>query len=102
MSLNGCVAKQDNTIGPLFDWLRSERSRDPDSRRRFHRSPDPAERGALAAVDVLRGSAGLWPALFEVADGWQGRHTMEVPVVVVTHRVPREWVEAHPEAPFTL
>jgi hypothetical protein len=40
--------------------------------------------------------------LFEVAEGWQGRHTLDVPVVVVTHRVPSDWVEAHPEAPFTF
>ena len=29
-----------------------------------------------------------------------GRHTLDVPVVVVTHRVPTAWVEAHPDAPF--
>jgi dihydrofolate reductase len=40
--------------------------------------------------------------LFDVTDGWQGRHTLDVPVVVVTHRVPTDWVEAHPEAPFTF
>jgi dihydrofolate reductase len=40
--------------------------------------------------------------LFEVAEGWRGRHTLDVPVVVVTHRVPTDWVEAHPEAPFTF
>lgn len=27
-------------------------------------------------------------------------HTMGVPVVVVTHQIPTDWVEAHPEAPF--
>ena len=25
---------------------------------------------------------------------------MDVPVVVVTHRVPKDWVDAHPDAPF--
>lgn len=40
--------------------------------------------------------------LFDVTDGWQGRHTLDVPVVVVTHRVPSEWVAAHPDAPFTF
>jgi dihydrofolate reductase len=39
--------------------------------------------------------------LFEVAESWQGRHTLNVPVVV-THRVPTGWVDAHPEAPFTF
>ncbi len=40
--------------------------------------------------------------LFEVAEGWQGRHTLDVPVVVVTHRIPTHWVEAHPDAPFSF
>ena len=37
-----------------------------------------------------------------MTEGWQGRHTLDVPVVVVTHWVPTDWVEAHPDAPFTF
>jgi dihydrofolate reductase len=37
-----------------------------------------------------------------VSEGWQGRHALDVPVVVVTHRVPTDWVDAHPEAPFAF
>jgi dihydrofolate reductase len=40
--------------------------------------------------------------LFDFTDGWGGRHTLDVPVVVVTHEVPTEWVDAHPGAPFTF
>jgi dihydrofolate reductase len=40
--------------------------------------------------------------LFDVTDGWQGRHSLDVPVVVVTHRVPTAWIAAHPDAPFTF
>ena len=40
--------------------------------------------------------------LFDVAEGWQGRHTLDVPVVVVTHRVPTDWIDAHPDAPFSF
>jgi dihydrofolate reductase len=40
--------------------------------------------------------------LFDRTDGWGCRHTLDVPVVVVTHRVPADWVDAHPEAPFTF
>jgi len=40
--------------------------------------------------------------VFDVTDGWDGRHDFDVPVVVVTHRVPAEWVEAHPTAPFVF
>ena len=40
--------------------------------------------------------------LFDFTDGWGGRHTMDAPVVVVTHEVPTDWVAAHPDAPFTF
>jgi dihydrofolate reductase len=38
--------------------------------------------------------------LFDFTGGWGGRHTIDVPVVVVTHQVPTDWVTAHPGAPF--
>jgi dihydrofolate reductase len=38
--------------------------------------------------------------LFDFTSGWGGRHTMDVPVVVVTHQVPTDWVEEHSNAPF--
>lgn len=36
--------------------------------------------------------------LFDFTDGWGGRHTMDVPVILVTHEVPADWVAAHPSA----
>jgi dihydrofolate reductase len=39
---------------------------------------------------------------FDITNGWNGRHTMDVPVFVVTHSVPREWVKTYPDAPFTF
>jgi dihydrofolate reductase len=102
MSLDGYVAKQDNTIGRLFDWLQNGEV------------AIPAPAGDLT-VHLSRSSAEHWRrwtsslgalvcgrTLFDVTDGWQGRHTLDVPVVVVTHRVPTDWVEAHPDAPFTF
>ncbi|MBM0238142.1 dihydrofolate reductase family protein [Micromonospora sp. ATA32] len=31
------------------------------------------------------------PRLFDMTNGWGGRHPMDVPVVVVTHSVPKGW-----------
>ena len=64
----------------------------------FHLSPQSAEywrrmRSGLGAMVCGR-------RLFDFTDGWGGRHTMDVPVVVVTHEVPTEWIAAHPGAPF--
>lgn len=102
MSLDGYVAKQDNTIGCLFDWLQNGEVALPTPAGDFtvHLSPASAEhwKGWVSSLGALV----CGRELFEVAEGWQGRHTLDVPVVVVTHHVPTAWVEAHPDAPFTF
>ena len=40
--------------------------------------------------------------LFDLTDGWSGRHPFDTPIVVVTHSVPQAWVADHPDAPFTF
>jgi dihydrofolate reductase len=102
MSLDGYIAKQDNTIGRLFDWLQNGPVAVPTATPgiTLHLSASSAEYwrdwvGGLGALVCGR-------TLFDVTDGWGGTHTLDVPVVVVTHRVPTEWAEAHPEAPFSF
>lgn len=102
MSLDGYVAKQDNSIGRLFDWLQNGEVALPTPAGDFtvHLSRPSAEHwqrwmSSLGALVCGR-------TLFDVAGGWQGRHTLDVPVVVVTHQVPHDWVEAHPDAPFSF
>ena len=102
MSLDGFIAKQDNTIGRLFDWLQNGEVE----------MPTPAED---FAVHLTAPSAGHWRGwtsqfgamvvgrtLFDFVDGWNGRHTLDVPVVVVTHHIPDDWVESHRDAPFSF
>ena len=102
MSIDGYVAKQDNSIGRLFDWLQNGEVAMPTPAGDFevHLSPASAEywQRWFSSLGVLV----CGRTLFDVADGWQGRHTLDVPVVVVTHRVPEDWVLAHPDAPFTF
>ena len=58
------------------------------------------------SADLLRESHATTGALvvgrrhFDLANGWSGRHPMDVPVFVVTHTVPQEWV--HEGSPFTF
>lgn len=102
MSLDGYVAKPDNTIGRLFDWLQNGEVElsTPAGDFAVHLTPASAEhwRRWVPSLGVLV----CGRTLFDVTEGWHGRHTLDVPVVVVTHRVPAEWVEAHPDAPFTF
>ena len=100
MSLDGYVAKQDNTIGRLFDWLQNGEVALPTPAGDFtvHLAASSAEHWRRWTSSL--GALVCGRTLFEVAEGWQGRHTLDVPVVVVTHHVPQDWVEAHPGAPF--
>jgi dihydrofolate reductase len=100
MSLDGYIAKDDNTIGRLFDWLQNGSVEVPtvDDRITLHLSP-PSAKYWHQWVDGL-GALVCGRTLFDFTGGWGGTHTIGVPVVVVTHQVPTDWVDAHPDAPF--
>jgi dihydrofolate reductase len=102
MSLDGYIAKHDNTIGRLFDWLQNGNVEvlSPSGDITCRLTPQSAQywrhwTSQFGALVVGR-------TLFDFVDGWSGRHTLDVPVVVVTHRIPIEWIEAHPDAPFSF
>jgi dihydrofolate reductase len=100
MSLDGYIAKDDNTIGRLFDWLQNGTVEIPtvSDGITFHMSPSSADywRGWTEGLGALV----CGRTLFDFTGGWGGTHTMDVPVVVVTHEIPADWVAAHPGAPF--
>jgi dihydrofolate reductase len=102
MSLDGYIAKRDNSIGRLFDWLQDGEVdvRDPAGKMTFHLTAQDAEywREWVSSVGALV----CGRTLFDHTGGWNGRHNLDVPVVVVTHHVPTDWVDAHPDAPFTF
>jgi dihydrofolate reductase len=100
MSLDGYIAKDDNTIGRLFDWLQNGEVEVPTvtDGLTLHMSRESADYWEQWIPHL--GALVCGRTLFNFTDGWGGRHTMDVPVVVVTHQVPTEWVESHPDAPF--
>jgi dihydrofolate reductase len=102
MSLDGYVAKQDNTIGALFDWLQNGDVEIPTPAGDFsvHLTAPSAEHWRRWTSSL--GALVCGRTLFDVAEGWHGRHTLDIPVVVVTHEIPRDWVGSHPDAPFTF
>jgi dihydrofolate reductase len=100
MSLDGCVALPDDMPGPLFDWYDSgdvevRTARDDLA---FHLTPQRAAHWA-AWADQL-GALVVGRRLFDLTDGWQGRHPLGGPVVVVTHRPPEGWPHAGPSTEF--
>jgi dihydrofolate reductase len=97
-SLDGYIAKADNSIGRLFDCLNNGDVDVPTDTpgMTFHMTPQSA-RYWRAWMDSV-GAIVVGRTLFDFTDGWGGRHTMGAPVVVVTHEVPTDWVHGHPDA----
>lgn len=102
MSLDGFIASHDNTIGRLFDWLQNGDVEVPTVTPGLTFHLTPVSHGYWQRWVSSLGALVCGRTLFNVTDGWDGRHTMDVPVVVVTHEVPTEWVERHPDAPFSF
>src|SRR4029450_712028 len=102
MSLDGYVAKQDNTIGRLFDWLQNGDVALPTPAGDFALPLTAASAEHWRRWTSSLGALVCGRTLFDVAEGWQGRHTLDVPVVVVTHQVPTEGGKAQPGAPVSV
>jgi dihydrofolate reductase len=102
MSLDGFIAKEDNSIGRLFDWLQNGEVEHvtPRGDMTLHLTPQSAEhmRRWTSSFGVLV----CGRTLFDFTNGWDGRHDFDVPVVVVTHTVPTAWVATHPDGPFSF
>lgn len=101
MSLDGFVADSDDGVDHVFKWY-SAGGTDAAvmiGGEATHMSQEGAEfieeagRGAGVLVTARR--------TFDLAKAWGGKHPMDVPMVVLTHRVPEEWVRRE-GSPFTF
>jgi dihydrofolate reductase len=100
MSLDGFIAYPSGGVGPLFDWYRNGDVEFHDNERTYRVSAASAEYLRSAWSDVGPGVMGR--RLFDLTDGWGGTPAVGDAAFVVTHQVPTEWIEAHPDAPFTF
>jgi dihydrofolate reductase len=101
MSLDGFVADPDDSVERVFKWY-SAGGTDAEvmaGDQAFKMSRESAEsieeagRGAGVLVTARR--------TFDIANAWGGKHPMDVPMVVVTHTIPQEWVNRE-GSPFTF
>ena len=100
MSLDGYIAKADNSIGRLFDWYEAGDVEQTTAMSGLTFRLTPASAAYWREWTADLGAIVCGRTLFNVVDGWGGRHPMDAPVVVVTHHVPTEWARNHPDAPF--
>lgn len=100
MSLDGFVAGTHDEVDQVFKWYFSgDATQDVASGNEvFKMTREGADliRGASQSAGVLVTAR----RTFDIAHAWGGRHPMNVPVVVVTHHVPQEWVKE--DSPFTF
>ena len=101
MSLDGFVADPDDGVDQVFKWY-SAGGTDAEVMAgdgTFEMSGE----GAGFIEEAGRGAGVLVTArrTFDLAHAWGGKHPMDVPMVVVTHRVPGEWASRE-GSPFTF
>ncbi|GAB4586461.1 dihydrofolate reductase family protein [Nocardia sp. IFM 10818] len=103
MSLDGYIAGPEETgFEHLFAWYSTGETDYPSA------NPDVPFRmteGDAAYLRAVVDSAGVFVVgrrLFDITNGWNGIHPLDKPIVVVTHRVPGQWIADHPDAPFTF
>ncbi|HUC59858.1 MAG TPA: dihydrofolate reductase family protein [Streptosporangiaceae bacterium] len=102
MSLDGFIADTDDQVGPLFDWYGNGTIKVTGT--------DPARVFSISAATASYvlpiweniGAMVVGRRLFDLIDGWNGIPPFGEAIFVVTHRVPQEWVKAHPLAHFTF
>ncbi len=104
MSLDGYVAGPNDDETQIFKWYSmgdtemTMKAGDHDIETKISDESAEMLENAMTSNGVLIAGRHL----FDITDGWGGRHPINLPVVVVTHHVPQEWIDRHPGAPFTF
>jgi dihydrofolate reductase len=102
MSLDGFIAGPDDDTQKVFAWMFSGDTdvtvtigeQDLDLKMSAEHA-DQYQEMTQATGAIVSGRR-----MFDVAGAWGGKHPMNVPVVVVTHSVPKEWDKQG--SPFTF
>jgi dihydrofolate reductase len=99
MSVDGFIARPDDSVGPLFDWYDSGDTalRWPGMGMVSHVTP--ASAGYLRDTIEGTGAIVVGRRVYDYTNGWGGNHPLSVPLFLVTHRPPQSWPT--PDAPFT-
>jgi len=102
MSLDGFIAGLNDDVQRLFAWMSlgdtdlDLASGDTDFD--LQMSSEDVEQYKETTSQI--GAIVSGRRMFDVAGAWGGKHPMGVPVVVLTHTVPKEW--NYEESPFTF
>lgn len=100
VSLDGYLAYEDDTVGPLFDWYSNgDVTVHPNSEWSFNVTQASADY-VQPFWDEIKVTV-IGRHLFDTFDGWGGVPGAGEELVVITHHpLPDEWLARFPDAPF--
>ena len=101
VSLDGFIAADDDTVGPLFDWYSNGdvAGTFSDEDRVFHTTQETAD--FLYSLAPNMAACVIGRRLFDLTNGWNGVPANGEHVFVVTHEPPTDWTYRD-TAPFTF
>jgi dihydrofolate reductase len=92
MSLDGYIAGlQESGFDLLFDWYGNGDVVVETAREDLTMRLTPQSAAYFREVMDTAGALVVGRRLFDITNGWEGRHPIDVPVVVVTHNPPTDW-----------
>lgn len=102
MSLDGFIAGPNDDVQRLFAWMFSG---DTDIKvstgdRDMELKVSSESAGRFEETSKTIGAIVSGRRMFDVAGAWGGKHPMDIPVIVVTHNIPQEWIKTG--SPFTF
>ncbi len=102
MSLDGFIAGPGDSMEHVFAWMFGGSTEKTVSTGE-HEIPlklSPQSAALFEEMATTTGAIVSGRRVFDVADAWDGKHPLDVPIVVLTHNVPQEWLNR--ESPFTF
>lgn len=103
MSLDGFIAGPNDEVDRVFSWMFKGDTDVNLSTGEHELDLKVSSEGAQQFEDIAQTIGALVSGrrLFDVAGAWGGKHPLNVPIVVLTHNPPREWMDK-PDSPFTF
>ena len=90
MSLDGFIADPHDGVAELFGWYEAGTVTVPSAGERWPFTVDERSARLLREVLAATGALVCGRRLFDHTNGWDDRRPVGAPVVVVTHRPPRD------------
>ncbi|MAS36757.1 MAG: deaminase [Anaerolineaceae bacterium] len=98
MSLDGFIAGPDDDTSRVFAWMFQGTQAVKATIGKEELDLKLTETGAEQREAMAHGIGAILSGrgMFDAASAWGGRHPLDVPIVVVTHHPPQEWVGKEP------